>query len=127
MIFYSNLMILFFQLEVDPRDNIYANMDREEIPPLLFAYFYIARLYYKIITDDKRKLLGNITKSLRYYNFFLEACKRFPQFGRLFKAELEVSKEMAELLAKLVQKTLMDLKTKAITEGVAATEITEED
>lgn len=113
----------YHKLEVDPRDNIYSRIDPEELPPLFFAYFYLGRLYYKIITDDKRKLLGNITKSLRYYNFFVEACKRFQQFGKMCTAENEVSKEMASLLSKLVQKTLMDLRTQAITDGVAAVEV----
>lgn len=109
----------YHKFEADPRDNIYARMDMDELPPLLFAYFYLGRLYYKIITDDKKKLLGNITKSLRYYNFFLEACRRFKQFGEMFKAEKEVCQEMANLLSKLIQKTLMDFKTQAITDGVA--------
>lgn len=112
----------YHKLEVDPRDNLYAKIDMDEMPPLLFAYFYLGRLFYKIITDDKKKLLGNITKSLRYYNFFLEACKRFKQFGKMFKAENEVSQEMANLLSKLIQKTLMDMRTQAITDGEAAAE-----
>lgn len=109
----------YHKLEVDPRDNIYANVDVEELPPLLFAYFYLGRLYYKIITADKKKLLGNITKALRFYNLFIEACKRFQQFGKMFRQENEMSKEMSSLLSKLIQKTLMDMRTQAITEGVA--------
>lgn len=117
----------YHKLDVDPRDPIYAKIDVEEVPPLLFAYFYLGRLYYKIITDDKKKLLGNITKSLRFYNFFVEGCKRFKQFGTRFKAENEVSQEMASLLSKLIQKTLMDLRTQAITDGVASTTVTGEE
>lgn len=36
-----------------------------------------------------------------------------------------MSAEMASLLAKLIQKTLMDMRTQAITEGVASTAVAE--
>lgn len=111
----------YHPLDQDPRDRIYDQIDQEDLPPLFFAYFYLGRLYYKIITNDKKKLLANITKSLRYYNFFCEACKRFKRFAAHVRAEHEISKEMASLLSKLVQKTLMDLKTQAITEGGTST------
>lgn len=124
IVHFSAFIESYHALDLDPRDlsTLYDQIDQDDLPPLFFAYFYLGRLYYKIITNDKKKLLANITKSLRYYNFFCEACKRFQQFAKLFKAEYEISKEMASLLSKLVQKTLMDLKTQAIAEGGASTD-----
>lgn len=104
----------YHSVDADSREDIYSKIDDEEMPPLLFSYFYMGRLYYKIITPDKRKLLSNITNSLKYYNFFLEGCNKTKKYASLFKQEVSVCREMTNLLPRLIQKTLLEIRTMAL-------------
>uniref|UniRef100_A0A182NEC2 KIF-binding protein n=1 Tax=Anopheles dirus TaxID=7168 RepID=A0A182NEC2_9DIPT len=75
------------------------SIDEDEMQPILYAYFHIGRLYYRIITPDKRLKLKNTENSLFYYSRFVACChdERFAQ-------ELSVCKEMITLLPLKVQK-----------------------
>ncbi|XP_053694977.1 KIF-binding protein [Sabethes cyaneus] len=79
-------------LEIPP------GIDESELQPILFAYFHIGRLYYKVITPDKRLQLVNVKNSFRYYHNFVKHCEQFEAVGALLKAEMGVCKEMNQLL-----------------------------
>lgn len=74
------------------------NLSSDELQPILFAYFHLGRLFYKIITVDKMMYLSNLTNSLKYYNLVVKTCSSNESAAEFFKGELSVCKEMASLL-----------------------------
>ncbi|XP_058453971.1 KIF-binding protein [Malaya genurostris] len=86
-----------------------SGIDESELQPILFAYFHIGRLYYKVITPDKRLQLANVKNSFRYYHNFVKHCERFEAVAAHFKAEMGVCKEMNTLLPLKIKKLMNEL------------------
>lgn len=74
------------------------NIEEDELQPILFSYFHIARLYYKFMTPDKHLTLDNISNSLKYYQTFVKKCDEHENLAALMKGELGVCREMTQLL-----------------------------
>uniref|UniRef100_A0A182Q2X4 KIF-binding protein n=1 Tax=Anopheles farauti TaxID=69004 RepID=A0A182Q2X4_9DIPT len=79
------------------------NIEEDESHPILYAYFHIGRLYYRLITPDKRLKLKNTENSLFYYSRFVACCQDERMRPR-FAQELSVCKEMISLLPLKVEK-----------------------
>ncbi|XP_053675850.1 KIF-binding protein [Anopheles nili] len=79
------------------------NIDEDEMQPILYAFFHIGRLYYRIITPDKRLKLKNVENSLFFYKRFAECCLN-ERMKPLFAQEVGVCKEMISLLPLKIEK-----------------------
>ncbi|XP_058818849.1 KIF-binding protein [Topomyia yanbarensis] len=86
-----------------------TGIDESELQPILFAFFHIGRLYYKVITPDKRLQLANVKNSFRYYHNFVKHCEQYETVGAQFKAEMGVCKEMNTLLPLKIKKLTDEL------------------
>ncbi|XP_058058801.1 KIF-binding protein [Anopheles bellator] len=80
-----------------------VNVEADELQPILYAFFHIGRLYYRIITPDKRLKLENTENSLLFYGRFVECCQD-ERMRPLFREELSVCKEMISLLPLKIDK-----------------------
>lgn len=79
-------------------ETLKADLETDELTPIAFAYFQIARIYYKYITPDKTLQASHITNCLEYYRKFVMLCDKHKDVGDKMKAEVGVSKEMLVLL-----------------------------
>ncbi|XP_026463826.1 KIF1-binding protein homolog [Ctenocephalides felis] len=68
------------------------------------SFFLVARLYNKYITPDKLAQMENTKKSLEYYEFVVKYCEKHPECAKRLSVELEVSKELVNLLPLKIQK-----------------------
>ncbi|XP_040166450.1 KIF-binding protein [Anopheles arabiensis] len=91
-----------YKIELDTLE-LPETIDADEMQPILYAFFHIGRLYYRIITPDKRLKLQNTENSLFYYSRFVECCQD-ERMRPLFAQELGVCKEMISLLPLKVEK-----------------------
>lgn len=80
------------------------NIPSDELQPIFFCYFQIGRLYYKIITLDKKSQIANVTSCLKYYTQFIKAYGEHKFLAEHLKQEYAVCKEMAELLPLKIMK-----------------------
>lgn len=70
----------------------------DELIPIAFSHFQIARISYKFITPDKHLQLMNISMCLDNYRKFVAMCAQHKECGEKMVAEVSVSKEMVQLL-----------------------------
>uniref|UniRef100_A0A8D8AJY9 KIF-binding protein n=1 Tax=Culex pipiens TaxID=7175 RepID=A0A8D8AJY9_CULPI len=84
-------------------------IDPAELQPILFAYFHIGRLYYKVITPDKRLQLNNVQNSFRYYHHFVKQCEANETVAAHLGAEMGVCKEMSQLLPLKIKKLISEI------------------
>lgn len=80
------------------------NVPTDELQPILFAYFQVGRLYYKIITPDKKSQIMNVTNCLKYYTLFMKAYDENKFLAEHLKQEYGVCREMVELLPLKIMK-----------------------
>lgn len=100
-------MFLYSLLQRNPELADYANN--------IQVHFHLAQLYHKIITEDKQKLLENITTSWQLYNFFNQCCMGIPSLGEALQDQFDISKKMTELLGERI----VELKSAMIVQGPA--------
>lgn len=81
-----------------------SNLDVDELQVVACANFNLGRLYYKIITPDKRMQLENTNNSYKHYKIFIDYCEKHPTVGERMKGELGVTRNMCELLPLKVKK-----------------------
>lgn len=74
------------------------NDDISELRTKYFVYFYLGRLYYKTFNPDLKMQCENLTKSLQYYQLFIDECSQNEKVADTMKAEIGVCKEMVNLL-----------------------------
>lgn len=74
------------------------NLDVDELQVVACANFNLGRLYYKIITPDKRMQLDNTSSSYKHYKIFIDSCEKHPLIAERMKGELGVTRNMCELL-----------------------------
>lgn len=89
-------------------DEFQDKIDNEEMHTILYCYFHLGRLFYKIITSDKKKQLFNLNNSLKFYKLFIELCDKYSEAAVHLRTEISVCKEMANLLPKKIEKTLLE-------------------
>lgn len=75
-----------------------TSMTPEELDPILYAYFHLGRLYYKIINPNKETQITNIEASLKYYQLYVNTYENSKDPEANKKAELGACKEMVSLL-----------------------------
>lgn len=85
-------------------NELQKSISNDEIEPIMFAYFQIGRLYYKIVTPDRSLQINNIQKSLMFYQLFVLGCEQYKIIGERMKAEYSVCKEMTTLLPLKIKK-----------------------
>lgn len=76
----------------------------DEMEPILFAYFQIGRLYYKIMSSDRAMQISNTESSLQFYQLFVKGCEEHKAIGERLKGEYGVCKEMISLLPLKIKK-----------------------
>lgn len=81
----------------------------DELIPIAFSYFQIARISYKFITPDKHLQYKNLSTCLESYQKFVALCSQKDEIGNKMKAEVGVSKEMVQLLPLKLQRLKGDI------------------
>ncbi|XP_060557605.1 KIF-binding protein-like [Ruditapes philippinarum] len=69
-----------------------------DVRPGLVAMFCMGRLFSKFLTGDVQTRLLNIKKTKDCYQFLVDYCERNPSAVQLVESELEICKEMVQLL-----------------------------
>lgn len=97
-----NKSIKFFQSFLDSlkrNGKLPDTFDEDSVRPALVAQFYMARLYSKLICADRQGKVENLKKSLDIYKYLVQYCDTHPDLPEgTFKDELDVTREMAQLL-----------------------------
>ena len=81
-----------------------TSLDVDDYQAIACCYFNLGRLYYKIITPDKKMQLENTNSSLNNYQTFLDYCKNYGEVAERMKGEKGVTQSMVELLPHKIQK-----------------------
>lgn len=98
----------FIESYKDKKTNeIPKNLDVDDYQAIACAHFNLGRLFYKIITPDKRMQLDNTRKSLNDYKIFIDYCEKHQEVAERMKGEKGVTLSMIELLPHKIKK-LMD-------------------
>lgn len=87
-----------------------ANLDVDELQVVACANFNLGRLYYKIITPDKRMQLDNTSNSFKHYRIFIDYCEKNQLVADRMKGELGVTRNMCELLPLKIKKLMDEIK-----------------
>ncbi|XP_064622870.1 KIF-binding protein-like [Lineus longissimus] len=69
-----------------------------DVRPALIAKFCMGRLYSKFIEYVPQKRLANMNMSIEHYKFLVDYCKLHPQAVEVVETELDVCREMVQLL-----------------------------
>lgn len=88
-------------------NEIPSNLDVDDLQAIACAHFNLGRLYYKIVSPDKRMQLMNTQKSFNDYKTFLDYCALHKEIAERMKGERGVTQSMIELLPLKIKK-LMD-------------------
>lgn len=111
----AQMAMKFYELFLDSLrnpDKIFPEILEEDVlRPAMVAKFHIARLYGKLITADGKKQLENMQTSLEYYSFLVDYCEKHTDAVQAIETELELSKEMVDLLPTRMER----LKAKLLT------------
>lgn len=81
----------------------------DELIPIAFSHFQVARISYKFITPDKQLQYKNLSTCLENYQKFVALCSQKEEIADKMKAELGVSKEMVQLLPLKLQRLKGDI------------------
>lgn len=87
-----------------------ASLDVDELQVVACANFNLGRLYYKIITPDKRMQLDNTSNSFKHYRIFIDYCEKNQLVADRMKGELGVTRNMCELLPLKIKKLMDEIK-----------------
>lgn len=102
-----------FQLFLDSLEARSSEPGIEEFPddvmtPALRSYFYLGRLYRKIISLDKTEQLKNTESSINAYKFVIDYCDKYPEATEMMKVELSHCKELVTLLEIKIDKLKLE-------------------
>ncbi|KAG5677083.1 hypothetical protein PVAND_006867 [Polypedilum vanderplanki] len=98
----------FINTYKDKKTNeIPKTLDIDDYQAIACAHFNLGRLFYKIITPDKRMQLEWTQKSLNDYKIFIDYCEQYKEVAERMKGEKGVTQSMIELLPHKIKK-LMD-------------------
>jgi KIF-binding protein len=81
-----------------------TNLDVDDYQAIACAYFNLGRLYYKLITPDKKMQLDNTNHSYNNYKIFIEYCETHKEVAERMKGEKSVTQSMIELLPHKMKK-----------------------
>ncbi|XP_046753046.1 KIF-binding protein-like [Diprion similis] len=100
----------FLDSLVDPATHNFPDKFSEDlVRPALFAYFFLGRLHYKIITPDKHAQLENLRNSLNAYKALIGYCEKDEKAAELMSVELSVCKDFVNLLPLKIEKLTREL------------------
>lgn len=85
------------------------NLEVDEVQVVACANFNLGRLYYKIITPDKRMQLENTSNSYKHYKIFIDFCEKHQLVAERMQGELGVTKSMCELLPLKIKKLMEEI------------------
>lgn len=85
-------------------EQLKPDLSVDELIPIAFSYFQVARISYKFITPDKHLQYQNLSMCLANYQKFVALCSQKEEVGDKMKAEVGVSKEMIQLLPLKLQR-----------------------
>lgn len=92
----------YFQMFLDslcsPEGKPPEHLEEEVLRPALVARFRVARLHSRLISSLPSAQLDNLNKSLENYKYVVQYCEAHPEAAAAVETELELSKEMADLL-----------------------------
>lgn len=91
------------------QDEMPSTFEPDILPLILFCYFHLGRLFYKIITPDKKLQISNISNSFKYYTLVVTTCSENKEAATFFNQELAVCTEMVSLLPRKMQKLLDEI------------------
>lgn len=106
---FSEFISTYYQPKTE---TLKTDLVADELIPIAFAHFQVARISYKFITPDKQLQLQNLTTCLDHYRKFVALCDKHKELGERMIGEVGVSKEMVSLLP---------LKLQRIRENIEAT------
>lgn len=89
--------------------DLMPNISTEELIPVAFAHFQIARISYKFITPDKQLQYNNLSICLENYRKFVELCATNAEIEEKMRAEVGVSREMIQLLPLKLERIKADI------------------
>lgn len=84
-------------------------LDVDDLQAVACAYFNLGRLFYKIITPDKKMQLDNTQKSHNNYKTFLGYCEKHKEIAERMKGEKGVTQSMVELLPHKIKKLMAEI------------------
>nr|XP_020445659.1 KIF1-binding protein [Monopterus albus] len=94
--------VKYFQMFLDslrsPEGKFPEHLEEEVLRPALVARFRVARLHSRLISSSPSAQLENLSKSLEDYKYVVEYCEAHPEAAAAVETELELSKEMVDLL-----------------------------
>ncbi|XP_003969525.1 KIF-binding protein [Takifugu rubripes] len=94
--------VKYFHMFLDslrsPDGKFPEKMEEDVLRPALVARFRMARLYSKLICSLPSAQLENLNKALDNYTCITQYCEEHPEAAAAVETELELSKEMVELL-----------------------------
>lgn len=101
-------------------EELKSDLSIDELIPIAFSYFQIARISYKFITPDKHLQYKNLSTCLDSYQKFVALCSQKEEIGDKMKAEVGVSKEMIQLLPLKLQRLKADIIESGATPSITA-------
>lgn len=100
-----NILIEYISSYYEPKTEVLKpNLDMDELIPIAFAYFQVARMSYKFVTPDKQLLIENLTICLENYKKLVTVSDSNEELADKMKHEVGISKEMARLLPLKIQR-----------------------
>ncbi|KAL2727125.1 hypothetical protein V1478_007403 [Vespula squamosa] len=105
----KNFQLFLDSLENNSTDARTVTFPHDLVQPALGAYFQMGRLYNKIITLDKSIQLQNTQNSINAYRFVIDYCETHPEAAEIMKQELNLCKEIVNLLPMKVNKLRQEL------------------
>lgn len=79
-------------------EELKRDLTTDELIPIAFSHFQVARISYKFITPDKLLQYQNLSTCLDNYKKFVALCTEHEEIGEKMNGEVGVSKEMIQLL-----------------------------
>lgn len=84
-------------------------LTNDELIPVAFSYFQVARISYKFVTPNKQLQYNNLSICLDNYQKFVALCAKHEEVGNKMKGEVGVSKEMIQLLPLKLERVRADM------------------
>ncbi|XP_076245249.1 KIF-binding protein [Calliopsis andreniformis] len=94
----QNFQSFLNSIETRNNDSGIKEFPDDLMQPALFCYFYIGRLYKKIITPNETAKLENAQNSLNAFKFVIDYCNKYPKAAEVMRVELNHCKEFVNLL-----------------------------
>ncbi|XP_031634880.1 KIF-binding protein isoform X2 [Contarinia nasturtii] len=114
---FSEFISTYYQAKTE---QLKSDISNEELVPIAFSYFQIARISYKFITPDKHLQYQNLCTCLESYKKFVDVCTEKEEIGEKMKGEVGVSKEMIHLLPLKLQRLKGDIIESGVKPAITA-------